>query len=283
VTSSDPTGGSDGEAIGARRRFAGWGLVLVTVLGGVGLDALTSDGGGSTDSVDMAREAGAAGRARPTDVPVTTPTSVASVVSSVPVPAASESFEIFHAVPATPVDAYIDGELVTAGFSPGTLAGPLPVSDAGRILQFFARSDDPAAEAGDRSDEALFAAALEPDGAGALVAFPGPDGSLRLEYFGYDLAPLAAGRSRLTLQHVGATGPVTVLVDGRSVTATLEPGGAVTVDVGPGPHRIEVADAAGETLLVHAVVTIEGELTSTWIRGGNGEPFTTSIRRVGDL
>ena len=82
---------------------------------------------------------------------------------------------------------------------------------------------------------------------------------------------------------IHAIGEVSIAVDGTLVAASVAVGGTHTANVGPGKHRVQVGAADGSVLLDQVIDAPEGQLTSAWIRGGAGEDFTTSIRRIAGL
>lgn len=195
---------------------------------------------------------------------------------------AATSFEILHAVPGAVVDLYIDGQLAAPGFSPGTLAGPLPL-DTGAEFAAFAETDGAPTLATERPDAPLLSQGLSVDESSTLVIYADDSGMPTSDRFVSDLSALDAGQSRLSIGSVAAGQTLTVTVDGSPTPSALSAGDAAEIELAAGTHRIVATDADGTVILDQSIETIEGGLTSSWIRPDEDGGYTTSIRRIQGL
>ncbi len=227
----------------------------------------------------------------PTTAPPTTqPTTTAPPTTSPPIdatPAGQAGLEILHGIPDTPVDAYLDGELLIGGFNPGEVAGPLDLPGGTYEVELFAASDDPAATADERSDLAIASAALPVTGEpGSLVITPTASGQVQLQSFADDLSPVAAGEGRLTIRNPGpgvATITVAAVEGGVPVEVRLAPGESLTTDLLAGDYAVQIADEDGTELLSAVVSNVEGSLTSaTAILPDQGDAELL-LQRISDL
>ncbi len=225
-----------------------------------------------------------------TEPPTTETTTTAPPTTSPPVdatPAGQAGLEILHGIPDTPVDAYLDGELLIGGFNPGEVAGPLDLPGGSYEVELFAASDDPAATAEERSDLAIASAALPVTGEpGTLVITPTASGEVQLQSFTDDLSPVAAGEGRLTIRNPGpgvATITVASVDGGAPAEVRLAPGESLTTDLPAGDYVVQIADENGNELLTSVVSNVEGSLTSaTAILSDQGDAELL-LQRISDL
>ncbi len=172
---------------------------------------------------------------------------------------------VLHAIPDTPVDVYVDGELTLDDFEPGDLAGPLELPGATYSVAITA------ADASDDSDPVLgpIDLPLENGGNYTAVAHLDADGEPTATLFENDITPTAAGEGRLTVRHTAAAPAVDVLAGDEVVVSALENPDEATLDLPAGTISASVA-AAGTTdpVLGPADVTVaEGELTIVYAWG----------------
>ena len=170
---------------------------------------------------------------------------------------------VLHAVPETPVDVYVNDELLLDDFQPGTLTDPQQLPAGTYDVQVFP------ADAADNSGEALFGGSAEvPAGANAtVVAHLTEDGTPTLTPFVNDTSSIEAGQARVTVRHTAAAPAVDVRARGQPVIQGLTnpneesltvPAGTVTADVvlagtdtvAIGPADLELAE--GSTTVVYA-------------------------------
>ena len=184
----------------------------------------------------------------------------AAALVLVATPASAEdtaTVSILHAVPATPVDVYANGEVLLPDFQPGTLTDPLELPAGTYDLAVF-----PAGEGPD-GDPAIEAAGVEvPASADAtVVAHLDADGEPMLSLYANDVSSVPAGKARLTVRHVAAAPAVDVLAGGAPVITNLTnpneqilnlPAGVVSASVAAagttdpviGPADVDVAEGA---------------------------------------
>ncbi len=199
-----------------------------------------------------------------------------------PASAADEaSLSVLHAIPDTPVDVYVNGELTIDDFQPGALAGPLalPAGDYQVALT--------APDAADASAPVLgpITLTLAANTSYTAVAHLDEAGAPAANLFTNDTSQTAPGEGRLTVRHVAAAPAVDILAGGSPVAtgltnpneATLNlPAGTVsaavalagTTDPVLGPTDVNVAEgtltivyawgSAADANLALAVQTIDG-------------------------
>ena len=132
---------------------------------------------------------------------------------------------VLHAVPATPVDVYVNGTLTLDDFQPGALAGPLDLAAGTYSVAITA------ADAADASAPVIGPIDLKLDAntSYTAVAHLGATGSPTATLFTNDLAKTAAGQGRLTVRHTAAAPAVDVLAGGAPVVTALSNLAAGTV------------------------------------------------------
>jgi hypothetical protein len=149
---------------------------------------------------------------------------------------------VLHAVPATPVDVYVNGALTLDDFQPGALAGPLDLA-AGTYSVAITAAD--AADAGapviGPIDLVLAAGTSY-----TAVAHLGATGTPTATLFTNDLAKTAPGQGRLTVRHVAAAPAVDVLAGGSPVISNLSNPAEAKLDLAAGTVSAAVA-ATGTT------------------------------------
>jgi hypothetical protein len=149
---------------------------------------------------------------------------------------------VLHAVPGVTVDVYVNGALTLDDFTPGTLAGPLPLP-AGTYSVAITASDAADASAPVIGPVDLSLAA---NGNYTAVAHLDPAGTPTATLFTNDTATLAAGEGRLTVRHVAAAPAVDVLAAGNPVVTNLANPGESVLTLPAGTVSASVA-ATGTT------------------------------------
>lgn len=170
---------------------------------------------------------------------------------------------VLHAVPATPVDVYVNGALTLDDFEPGDLAGPLELAAGDYEVAITA------ADAMDDSAPILGPVTLTLADGGDYTAAAHLDaaGTPTVTAFENDTSAVAAGEGRLTVRHIAAAPAVDVWAGEDVVVPGLEnpdeaslevPAGTVsaavsvagTTDPVIGPADVEVKD--GVTTIAYA-------------------------------
>lgn len=194
----------------------------------------------------------------------------AAALALLAVPAHAQSsgaamLSVLHAVPDTPVDVYVDGELTLDDFQPGDLAGPLELPGGTYTVAITAP------DAADDSEPVIGPVDLELENGGnyTAVAFLDADGAPTASLFTNYTSETAAGEGRLTVRHVAAAPEVDVLAGDEAVISGLANGAEETLDLPAGTVSAAVA-AAGTTdpVLGPADVPVtEGTLTIVYAWG----------------
>ena len=152
------------------------------------------------------------------------------------------SLSVLHAVPDTPVDVYVNGELTLDDFAPGQLAGPLELP-AGDIEVAITASD-----AQDASSPVIGPVDLTL-GAGTMntaVARLDAEGAPTATAFVDDTSGLEAGQGRVTVRHVAAAPAVDVWANGEVAVQSLTNPNEESLEVPAGQVQAAVS-LAGET------------------------------------
>lgn len=149
---------------------------------------------------------------------------------------------VLHAIPDTPVDVYVNGELTLDNFAPGDLAGPLalPAGDYEVALT--------APDAADASAPILGPATLTLEGGAnyTAVAHLTAAGDPGLNLFTNDISQTAPGQGRLTVRHTAAAPAVDILAGGSPVIQNLANPNEAKLDLAAGTVSAAVA-LAGTT------------------------------------
>ncbi len=219
-----------------------------------------------------------------TTVPATTSTTTATTTTTLPRPPAVDAtpiedagLELLHGLEQPPVDAYLDGELLVAGFEPGEIAGPLALDGGDYDLQLFAATDNPPATALDRDDDPIATETVNLSGSPetVVVGSDGADG-VQLSTFVDDLSEVGAGEGRISLRNPTDS---TILVsldpqpfmEGQAIERqAVSPGAVFARDLPAGDYRVFVTQENGEELLSTVVSNTEGEVTAgTFLADGS--------------
>ncbi|MCS5718039.1 DUF4397 domain-containing protein [Herbiconiux sp. CPCC 205763] len=178
------------------------------------------------------------------------------------------SLSVLHAVPGVTVDVYVNGALTLDDFTPGTLAGPLPLP-AGTYAVAITASD-----AADANSPIIgpIDLPLAANGNYTAVAHLDPAGTPTATLYTNDTSTIPAGQGRLTVRHDAAAPAVDVLAGGSPVITNLAnpaeavltlPTGTVSASVAAtgttdpviGPADVTVAE--GVSTIVYAWGSLE--------------------------
>lgn len=193
---------------------------------------------------------------------------IAALGVALPAPAAtsdSAQLSVLHAIPDTPVDVYVNGELTLDDFQPGTVAGP---------LELPAGSYEVALTAPDAADDSapILGPATVALTAGmnyTAVAHLTEAGEPGLNVFTNDTSTTAAGQGRLTVRHVAAAPAVDILAGGSPVATGLTNPNEATLNLPAGTVSAAVALAGTTDPVIgpQDVAVEEGVLTIVYAWG----------------
>ncbi|OMH34219.1 DUF4397 domain-containing protein [Tersicoccus sp. Bi-70] len=166
---------------------------------------------------------------------------------------------VLHAVPGTTVDVYVDGALTLDDFTPGSLAGPLPVPAGSHQLAITAP------DAADASSPIIgpVAADLKAGGDYTAVAHLTAAGKPGATLFTNDTSTVPAGQARLTVRHVAAAPAVDVLAGGKAVLSGLTNPKEASLEVPAGTVPAAVALAGTTQPVIGPADLALGEGTTT--------------------
>lgn len=177
---------------------------------------------------------------------------------------------VIHAIPDTPVDVYVNGDLTLDDFQPGTVTDPLDLP-AGTYQLALTATD-----AADASSPILEAeATVEAGGNYTIVAHLTAAGDPVITPYVNDTTPTKAGEGGVVVRHDAAAPAVDVLVGGKAVVEGLEnpdsagplylPVGTISASVAPagttdpviGPADVPVVE--GQVTIVYAWGSLEAD------------------------
>ncbi|OAH51375.1 DUF4397 domain-containing protein [Microbacterium oleivorans] len=172
---------------------------------------------------------------------------------------------VLHAIPDTPVDVYVNGDLTIDDFQPGDLGGPLELPGGTYSVALTA------ADATDDSDPVLgpIDLTLEAGMNYTAVAHLDAEGTPTANLFTNDTAETAAGEGRLTVRHVAAAPAVDVLAGGEAVITGLTNPNEESLDLPAGTVSAAVAlEGTTDPVIGPADVEVqEGVLTIAYAWG----------------
>ncbi|HEY8588235.1 MAG TPA: DUF4397 domain-containing protein [Naasia sp.] len=192
----------------------------------------------------------------------------AAVALTTPAFAISDSsadLSVLHAVPDTPVDVYVNGELTLDDFEPGDLAGPLDLP-AGTYTVAITAPD-----AADDSEPVIgpIDLQLSANTSYTAVAHLGEDGSPTASLFTNDIAATEAGNGRLTVRHTAAAPAVDIVAGGSAVVSGLANPDEASLDLPAGtvPAAVALAGTTEPVIGPADVDVQEGVLTIVYAWG----------------
>jgi hypothetical protein len=169
------------------------------------------------------------------------------------------SLSVLHAVPGVTVDVYVNNALTLDDFTPGTLAGPLPLP-AGTYSVAITASD-----AADASAPIIgpIDLPLAANGNYTAVAHLDPSGTPTATLYTNDTSTLAAGEGRLTVRHDAAAPAVDVLAGGAAVITNLANPGESMLTLPAGTVSASVAATGTTTPVIGPADVTVAEGTNT--------------------
>jgi hypothetical protein len=193
----------------------------------------------------------------------------AAAQTGAPPAAAVGTVVIVHGLDGVPADVYLDGATspALAGFDPRRVTDPLALP-VGRHQADIRRAGDPP-DAVPLMSGTFFVVAGQRITAAALLD---PQGAPSWLVFANDGWTMDGGGSALRFRHLAASGPVSLVVDGRPAGApftNLAVGSqGPPVSLSPGRHTVRVDDASGRPLVAEQAVTLSpGTITNLYLTG----------------
>ena len=167
---------------------------------------------------------------------------------------------VVHGIPDTPVDVYVDGAKAIDDFQPGTVKGPLDLPAGMHKIAITA------ADAPDDSKPVISGSAdLEAGANVSLVANLTEAGKPTLTVFSNDVAPIAAGQTRLVVRHVAAAPAVDVRAGGKVVLPGVTNPHQGELNIPAGPVSADVTLAGTDTVVIGPADLNLTEGTATFV------------------
>jgi hypothetical protein len=172
---------------------------------------------------------------------------------------------VIHAIPDTPVDVYVNGDLTIDDFEPGTVTDPLDLPAGTYQLALTAP------DAADASAPILEAeASVEAGGNYTIVAHLKADDTPTITPFVNDTTATKAGEGGVVVRHTAAAPAVDVLVGGEPVVEGLEnpdSAGPLYLPVGTISASVAAAGTTDPVIGPADVPVVEGQVTIVYAWG----------------
>jgi hypothetical protein len=163
---------------------------------------------------------------------------------------------VLHGLPGFTADVYVNGELTLDGFQPLAATDPLELPAGEYEIQIRDVGSAP-----DSAPALEGTATVEAGQNLSIIAGLTEDGDPQLNLFSNDISPVAAGKTRLVIRHVAATGELDVRLDGADLITGLGNGDDLTRRVAAGSHSVEFVSAGTDDVLIGPVDLNLGEGT----------------------
>jgi hypothetical protein len=200
---------------------------------------------------------------------------------------ADAGVQIVHGIPDTPVDVYVNGEILAPGFTSGTIAGPIKLSPGQYDVAIYGATDGPAAAAADRTDDAVLSQSVTVTADPAsLYAHLDANGTPTLSGFVEEFGALSPGQSRIVARHLAQGPEVTVLIDGEPMSASeISNGESYVTDLAAGSHTVAANGADGTEVTKPTTLNLaDGEVaTVTVIGSADNGTISAVVQRYSGL
>ncbi len=200
---------------------------------------------------------------------------------------ADAGVQIVHGIPDTPVDVYVNGEILAPGFTSGTIAGPIKLSPGQYDVAIYGATDSPAAAAADRTDDAVLSQAVTVTADPAsLYAHLDASGTPTLSSFVEEFGALSPGQSRIVARHLAQGPEVTVLIDGEPMSASeISNGQSYVTELAAGSHTVAANAADGTEVTKPTTLNLaDGEVaTVTVIGSADNGTISAVVQRYSGL
>ena len=206
------------------------------------------------------------------------------VVLGAPPAAAAETatVSVLHAVPATPVDVYANGQELIPDFQPGTLTDPLELPAGSYDLAIYPAGSDPAStEPAAKADDVTV-----PAGANAtVVAHLDEGGAPVITPFVNDTSPVPAGQARVVVRHTAAAPAVDVRAGGTPVVQGLTNPNEAALTVPAGTVSADVVLAGTDTVAIGPadLDLAEGATTIVYAWGSQDAGFQLAVQTLSGM
>ncbi len=186
--------------------------------------------------------------------------------------AGTGSVTMVHAVPGLVADISVDGKEVLKDFTASRVTDPVTLSAGPHTVAVKADN-------GPSAGKTVLTATLDIAAGSTSTAVAGlaPDGSPKAFLFPETAQPVPNGKAGVVIRTVGATGPVTMVVDGAPLPTSLPSGGSFTADLAPGAHSVLVRDTStGAVVLAAQSAPLQADRVTTLYLTGSAKDKTLS-------
>jgi hypothetical protein len=188
---------------------------------------------------------------------------------------------VLHAIPATPVDVYVNGTKTLANFQPGTLTDPLDLAAGNYTVAITTVGGDPATPV-----IGPVTLTLAANTSYTVVAHLNAAGNPTATLFTNDLSKIPAGQGKLTVRHTAAAPAVDILANGTAAFTNLTNPNEVKANLPVGTISAAVALAGTTTPVIGpADVAIQEGVNTIVYAWGSAEAgnLQLAVQTIGGL
>ncbi|MFF3616930.1 DUF4397 domain-containing protein [Streptomyces sp. NPDC002580] len=153
---------------------------------------------------------------------------------------------VFHGIPGATVDVYADGQRLLDDFKPGTVTKPQPLDAGTYDIQVYPADQGPGDGTPVVKKQIKVAAGAE----ATVAAHLSTGGDPQLTAYNDDVAPVADGKTRLTVRHVAAAPAVDVRAGGQPIFVDLTNPNQEGAAVDAGTVNADVVLANTDTVVI---------------------------------
>ncbi len=124
---------------------------------------------------------------------------------------------------------------------------------------------------------------LVPDQATSIALHPDANGTPQITAFADNRLAIPAGKSRLNLRHLAATGPLQLTIDGSPVGSAIANTNDLEVELAAGQYDLALLDDNGTELLAAKLDATEGSATTVSAATGADGELVAIVQRVEGL
>ncbi len=193
---------------------------------------------------------------------------------------ADAGVQIVHGIPDTPVDVYVNGEILAPGFTSGTIAGPIKLSPGQYDVAIYAATDSAARAAADRTDDAVLSQSVTVTADPAsLYAHLDANGTPTLSGFAEEFGALSPGQGRIAVRHLAQGPEVAVLIDGEPMSASeISNGESYVTDLAAGSHTVAANAADGTEVTKPTTLNLaDGEVATVTVIGSADDGTISAV------
>lgn len=181
---------------------------------------------------------------------------------------------VFHGIPKTPVDIYVNGEKAVPNFQPGDIAGPLSLDPGTYAIEIKTVDGGATVFTGDQPVEAGMNY--------TIAAYLGTDGKPAVKAFVNDTTTLAAGQARVTVRHLANAPTVAITANGNTLVPSISNGNEAVAEVPADTYDVGIK-AGDSEVAKQSVKLAEGANTIVYAYGTYPDTFALGVQTIDGL